>query len=239
MEKEAACMNDGEKSGIDQLFMTMPQPWQSRGNRTAKEAACFFELIVQEDLYEEETLFYTSDEIEQAVRYHDIGFLKLPKAFLTAGPAALEEQKEAVWKHTVYGADMMKQYWLHHFLSEKEKEVWRMAAETAIGHHERWDGKGYPHGEMATAISLISRITAIVDCFDRVYQENDWSSERSAAAAIQRLEERAGTYYDPRLVTRFKEVCYHSEKFARLLKQEGRQEQSETRNKSEDRRVCG
>ena len=74
--------------------------------------------------------------------------------------------------HTVMG---------HHLLKSSSRKLLQLAAEMAIGHHEHWDGSGYPKGLSGENIPLSSRICAVVDVFDalssaRCYKEA-WSEE--------------------------------------------------------------
>jgi putative two-component system response regulator len=55
-----------------------------------------------------------------------------------------------------------------HILGSSRIPLFRMAAEVALSHHERWDGKGYPAGLSGEAIPLSGRIAAIADFFDAV-----------------------------------------------------------------------
>lgn len=185
---------------IHQLFMTLPIIWRSHSIRTARTAAGFFDSIIQEDLYEEEQVLYSSQEVAQAVLYHDIGILKTATISLPDKIPCTGEQVQWIRSHTVYGAEILRQYRMEHVFSRQEVSVWRLAAEVAISHHEQWDGKGYPYGEVATAIPLVSRITAVADFYDLGVRANGGDED----LAMKRLEENAGICLDPRLVERFR-----------------------------------
>lgn len=191
---------------IHQLFMTLPTIWQTHSIRTAKIAARFFESIIQDDLYEEEQVFYTLQEVEQAMLYHDIGVLKIPALSLPNKIPCTDEQAELLRMHTVYGAGIIRRYRMEHVFSRYEASVWRLAAEVAISHHERWDGKGYPYGEVATAIPLVSRVMAIAVFYDIAVQNNGGDGD----LAMKRLEANAGSRLDPRLVALFREYMEKS-----------------------------
>ncbi|HKP86491.1 MAG TPA: HD domain-containing phosphohydrolase [Blastocatellia bacterium] len=75
----------------------------------------------------------------------------------------------------------------------------------ASAHHERWDGTGYPDGLRGEEIPIGSRIVAVADAYDamtedRCYHEG-WSPER----AVEELESRSGTYFDPAVIEAFLE----------------------------------
>ena len=72
-----------------------------------------------------------------------------------------------------------------------------MARDIALGHHERYDGRGYPHGLAGEEIPLSARIMAVADVYDaltsrRVYKEA-YSHERTKSMII----DETGTHFDP------------------------------------------
>jgi HD-GYP domain-containing protein (c-di-GMP phosphodiesterase class II) len=82
----------------------------------------------------------------------------------------------------------------------------RSAVEIPYGHHERWDGSGYPLGLKGEEIPLAARIFAVVDIYDallneRVYREA-WPEEK----VINYLKNAAGIELDPAIVEKFLEM---------------------------------
>lgn len=207
-----------EQYDIHRLFMLLPEIWKNHSIRVARAAAYLFGTIVQEELYEEEQVFWAPREIEQAVLYHDVGLVLMPIAAAGTDITCTYEQCESVKCHTVYGAGAIERFRQGRILSPGESGVWRLAAEAAIGHHEHWDGRGYPHGELATAIPLISRITAVVDFYDTALLGKAGETE----SVLGMLKERSGTQFDPRLVMGFEKCCFPSEEFGELFKPAGR-----------------
>jgi HD-GYP domain-containing protein (c-di-GMP phosphodiesterase class II)/pSer/pThr/pTyr-binding forkhead associated (FHA) protein len=85
----------------------------------------------------------------------------------------------------------------------------------AAAHHERWDGSGYPHGLGGEEIPIGSRIVAVADAYDaltedRCYHEG-WEPER----AVAELSGRAGTCFDPAVITAFRDY-FEQEMWPRL-----------------------
>jgi HD-GYP domain-containing protein (c-di-GMP phosphodiesterase class II) len=123
---------------------------------------------------------------------HDVGKIGVPEAVLCK-PGRLTEQEFALIKlHPEIG---------HRIL----KDIPQLAdiLPGVLHHHERWDGKGYPHGLKADQIPLPARILALADTFDAM------SSNRSYRAAMQRdvvlaeIERSAGTQFDAQLAAMF------------------------------------
>jgi putative two-component system response regulator len=78
-----------------------------------------------------------------------------------------------------------------------------MGALIALGHHEKYDGTGYPNGLVGEHIPLCARIIAVADVFDaltsvRPYKQA-WPSER----AFEYIDEPRGRHFDPRLAAAF------------------------------------
>ena len=75
-----------------------------------------------------------------------------------------------------------------------------------IGHHERYDGKGYPRRIGGKDIPLAARILCIADSFDAMVSKRSYKSSMSVEFAINELEKGAGTQFDPEMVPLFVEL---------------------------------
>ena len=76
-------------------------------------------------------------------------------------------------------------------------------AEWINKHHECWDGSGYPFGLEGEAIPQPCRIVAIIEAFDAMINDRPYREAMTLAEAIAELESKAGTQFDPELVTAF------------------------------------
>jgi HD-GYP domain-containing protein (c-di-GMP phosphodiesterase class II) len=75
-----------------------------------------------------------------------------------------------------------------------------------LHHHERYDGKGYPHGLKGKKIPLEARIIAVADTFDAITSSRAYRPAKTPEEALKEIEKVAGTQLDPDLVEVFKEV---------------------------------
>ena len=73
-------------------------------------------------------------------------------------------------------------------------------------HHENWDGSGYPDGLAGTSIPLGARILSVVDCFDALTSDRPYRPRLADREAIQILQDRSGSMYDPSVVDTFLRV---------------------------------
>ena len=93
-----------------------------------------------------------------------------------------------------------------------------IASEVAGGHHERWDGSGYPRGLNGEEIPLSARIMAIADVYDALTTERVYKNAWTHAQAITEIKQLEGKQFDPIVVQAFMgiedEIIAISEKFS-------------------------
>ncbi len=132
-----------------------------------------------------------------AAPMHDIGKVATPDSILLKPGRHTTDEFAIMKAHARDGYDILR---------DSESALLRMAADIALTHHERFDGRGYPLGVRGVAIPLSGRIVALADVFDaltskRVYKEA-WSVDRACAE----IDGGRGTHFDPYLVDAFYDV---------------------------------
>lgn len=128
---------------------------------------------------------------------HDIGKLGVPDAILQK-PGKLDESEwKEMYRHPDYGGEI---------LANSENELLRMSERVARGHHEKWDGSGYPSKLKGNAIPLEARIVAVADVFDALTSRRCYKSAFSLPDALKIIYEGAGKHFDPAVVAAFKQV---------------------------------
>jgi HD-GYP domain-containing protein (c-di-GMP phosphodiesterase class II) len=86
------------------------------------------------------------------------------------------------------------------------------AAQVVGGHHERFDGSGYPEGLAGAAIPLAARIFAVADVFDALTSKRPYKEPLTCEAALTLLHQGRGSHFDPALVDAFSAIAgplYH------------------------------
>ena len=78
--------------------------------------------------------------------------------------------------------------------------VFQHLAEIVVAHHERWDGKGYPHGIAGEVIPMSARILTVVDSYDAMTSRRVYQEPLTIAQARAELLRCSGTQYDPAVV---------------------------------------
>lgn len=131
------------------------------------------------------------EAIELAAPMHDLGKIGIPDRILQS-PDKLSEQDMQVMKtHAEIGYDLLK---------DSGSEYLQMGAMIALGHHEKYDGSGYPNGLQREAIPLEARIVAVADVYDALTSIRPYKQAWQPDQAFAWMHEQAGRHFDPELV---------------------------------------
>ena len=138
---------------------------------------------------------------------HDVGKISMPDSILLkAGP--LSDQERTTMKlHPGDGAQLLKQA----HLMMGESTYLEVGAETALTHHEWFDGNGYPAGLSGADIPLSGRICAIADVFDALTSRRPYKEPWSTEQAVALIRKQSGTQFDPVVVDTFLDVIRERE----------------------------
>lgn len=134
------------------------------------------------------------DEIEAAAPMHDIGKIGIPdQILLKPGPHTPEEQA-IMRRHPLIG---------HGILTDSPSRYLQMGAVIALGHHEKFDGSGYPQGLAGEDIPLSARIVAVADVFDALTSNRPYKRAWSFQDALNYIQSESGRHFDPACVRAF------------------------------------
>ena len=137
----------------------------------------------------------TEEEILYAAPMHDIGKIGVPDSVLLKPGKLAEHEWEVMKKHSQIGADI---------LTGSEAGFLKLAREIALGHHERWDGRGYPDGRKGTEIPLSARIVSVADVFDALTSSRPYRKVPIPLdKAFSIIREGVGKGFDPEIVEAF------------------------------------
>ncbi|MGL5004947.1 MAG: HD-GYP domain-containing protein, partial [Casimicrobium sp.] len=135
-----------------------------------------------------------SEEIELAARLHDIGQLGIPDGLLLKPGKLTEAEFTIIQRHTSLGAQL---------LSLCPNPAFRMAETIALGHHEKWDGTGYPNALKGDDIPIAARIAAVADVYDALTHVRAYKHAWEHAEAVSYILSASGTHFEPRIVDGF------------------------------------
>ena len=133
---------------------------------------------------------------------HDVGKVITPDHILQK-PGGLDDNERLIMqKHAEIGRQLLAKATT---LAPKSLYL-ELGAEIAGGHHEWFDGKGYPLGTKGSDIPLSARIVAVADVFDALTHSRVYKSAWPVKEAIAYIIERGGTQFDPAVVAAFLEL---------------------------------
>ncbi len=138
-----------------------------------------------------------TSEVNKLVRagyLHDIGKIVIDDDVLNKAELSGDEY-EKMQQHSAVGYRILS-------LFDDTLDL----AEYVYGHHERWDGEGYPRGLSGEQIPLLSRIISVAETYDRVMNGNGSDMEERVQAAADVLAEGSGRQFDPKIVDIFSRI---------------------------------
>lgn len=130
----------------------------------------------------------------EAAPMHDIGKVGVSDNILLKPGRLTPQEFELMKQHAAYGYDI---------LQDSSSRVLQAGAAIALGHHEKFDGTGYPNGLTGHAIPVFSRIVAVADVFDALTSERPYKRAWSLEQAAEHIKAGAGTHFDPKCVAVF------------------------------------
>ena len=130
---------------------------------------------------------------------HDIGKLELPRSIINKTGKLTADEWELIKQHVTWGKDILA--------VDKRNEALLPLVEL---HHERFDGKGYPHGLIGDTIPKLARILCVIDSFDAMTTERPYKKTKTYEDGLVELRACSGTQFDP----------YYAEAFIDYFKKE-------------------
>ena len=144
------------------------------------------------------------DLLFKSAPLHDIGKVGIPDRILLK-PCRLDPEEFEIMKtHTTIGRAAIEK-------AEAQLgtpiEHLACAKEIAYGHHEKWDGSGYPEGRAGDAIPVSARLMALADVYDALISRRVYKEPMSTEEAAAYIAEGRGRHFDPDMVDAFLEIA--------------------------------
>ncbi|EOS73211.1 hypothetical protein C819_03936 [Lachnospiraceae bacterium 10-1] len=195
---EVGCFPD-----LDALWSTFPRSTRLHMERVGKYADAMYQYMADADLEN------INDSLGEAFRpvsrqvfmLHDIGRHYIPFELLNKVEDLTREELQLIKDHTVNAKRAIKSIYKQPF-SDEIMKIWE---DTAVFHHERFDGKGYPYQLTGVEIPLVARICAIADTYDGITSWKPYKKKQTTREeALKIIGEEAGGQFQPELVDIFK-----------------------------------
>lgn len=137
--------------------------------------------------------------IHYSAQMHDVGKVHVSPEILKKPGKLTDEEFSKIKAHPVYGARILG-----------DSPRLAMAREIALYHHEKYNGKGYPHGIAGEAIPLSARIVALADVYDALRQARVYKPAFAHSKAVRIITEGDGRTlpddFDPQVLAAFKRI---------------------------------
>jgi putative two-component system response regulator len=128
---------------------------------------------------------------------HDIGKIGIADSILLKPGKLTPAEFEIMKTHSDIGGRLLEGH---------PSPLMEMAGVIAFGHHEKWDGSGYPNQRRGEDIPVVCRIVAVSDVFDALTSERPYKKAWTVEAAVAYITEQRGVHFDPTMVTVFNDV---------------------------------
>ncbi len=188
----------------DSIIFAMAKLTEARDDDTGKhlERICKYTEVLARELAKTDPSI-TERWIKVVVKtaaLHDIGKVGIPDGILLKKGRLTAQEREIMETHPAIGGDTLLE--LREEMGGGGPFLSR-AIEITLGHHEKWDGSGYPFGIKGEAIALSARLVAVADVYDALVSARVYKPGMTHEDAGRIIREGAGKHFDPRVVEAF------------------------------------
>ena len=123
---------------------------------------------------------------------HDVGKIGIAEAVIAKPGRLTDDERVEMQRHPLIGAEILRPL-----------RLGRLVGPIVRGHHERWDGTGYPDRLRGEAIPIGARIVSVVDAYDAMIHDRPYRAHLSEDEAHAELRRHRGSQFDADLVDLF------------------------------------
>jgi putative two-component system response regulator len=142
------------------------------------------------------------DYLIPSAQLHDVGKIAISDTILNKPGKLTPEEFDIMKTHAAIGVTIIQRI----EENAEEHDFMKHARLIAGGHHEKWDGTGYPEGVKGKDIPLEARLMAVADVYDALLSVRPYKQPLSSGEARQIIQDGKGTQFDPFLVDIFLKV---------------------------------
>ncbi len=135
------------------------------------------------------------NHIRRGALLHDIGKMAVPESILLKNGSLSDDEWKVVKLHPTRARDLLK-----------DIPFLKPALDIPYGHHERWDGSGYPEGLSKEDIPFAARIFAVVDVWDALTSDRPYRKAWAKEKTRDYIRKESGRLFDPQIVQVFLEL---------------------------------
>ncbi|MDR2459458.1 MAG: response regulator [Deltaproteobacteria bacterium] len=202
LENTVRELEDSIITSFSELIEARDENTGGHVKRTAAYVDLLGRALIQRGLFPEELNHEELDLMVRAAPLHDIGKIGISDLILMKKGKLLPEEYEVVKKHTIIGSEVLRSI----YETTPTQVYLRYAILIAEGHHERFDGHGYPHGKSGEDIELCNRVMSVANVYDSLVTDRVYRPALSYEEAVNIIKESSGKEFDPRIVEVFTEI---------------------------------
>jgi len=163
--------------------------------RTSEYVKILINEMKKQNVYSGIVNDWDTEKVVSSARMHDLGKISITDLIVNKPGRLTDEEYEIMKTHAQEGERIIDEI----IARTGEGEFLSNARLFAGCHHERWDGKGYPHKFKGEEIPLQGRVMAIADVYDALVSERPYKKSFSDDEAVDIIMQGAGTLYDPKI----------------------------------------
>jgi HD-GYP domain-containing protein (c-di-GMP phosphodiesterase class II) len=196
---------------VDIAEMRDPYETTEHARRVGAYATEIYQVWAERRGIPPEEINKNKGALRTAAILHDVGKIAISDTILRKPGALTYEEKVQMRYHTIYGARLFR-----HSINPWD----RACEEVTLGHHERWDGTGYPghiediyadrvylgEGKRGEEIPVFARIVSIADVYDALVSRRSYKPPWKNEHALKHIHMQAGRHFDPELVDIFVQI---------------------------------
>lgn len=129
---------------------------------------------------------------------HDIGKVGIADGILLKPGKLTPEEFQVIKTHTLIGEDVLKKS--SNNLLRSGRHFFDMAIDIVVGHHEKFDGTGYPYGVSEHNIPLAARIVMVADVLDALTSKRVYKQPIDIDISIKMMDDEKGKMFDPDII---------------------------------------
>ena len=185
--------------------------------RIQKYLKLLVEKMLEKGFYVDEAATWNLEHFIFSAQLHDVGKLGISDTILNKPGKLTPKEVEVMKKHVEIGVHTIRKIEENMKGEATDSSFLHHARLITGGHHEKWDGSGYPLGLQGTDIPLEGRLMAIVDVYDALVSARPYKRPMPTERAKKLVEGGGGTHFDPKLVVVFTEIA---DQFAAVARNE-------------------
>lgn len=188
------------------LIMVLADMVESRDKCTGdhvRKTAAYVKIIMEEmkkeNIYADQLTDEFIRNVKNAAPLHDIGKISVSDTILNKPDKLTDEEFVIMKTHTTLGSEIIER------VIDMVPDTGYLAEAKRLSeyHHEKWNGKGYPHGISGEEIPLSARIMAVADVFDALVSRRSYKEPFTFEKAMDIIRKDAGVHFDPLVAQAF------------------------------------